>query len=299
MTDPSMFKDDKYEIKLDEELGYCHLFPIPSKEELNNYYEKEFYSQNYSKQINDSAERVQEEEKAFFEMQYADILEIVEKESVGKKILDIGCGYGNFIKFCSEKGYDVGGIDPSSDAINQINEKFGFKVAKGDIEDFKEIIKEKYHTVVLLNVLEHLRKPKDILTGIHDHILEDSGILVVRVPNEFNKLQLIADKEFSLKKWWVCPPQHINYFTINHLEKIINKSGYEVFLKESSFPLEMFILFGDQYVGDPELGKEIHNKRVRLEKILTKHDNHYKRLLFRTFAEIGIGREITMYARKK
>jgi len=295
----SLYKDDKYEIKLDEELGFFHLFPIPSKEELEKYYEKEFYSQNFSRQINDSSDQVQEEEREFIEMQYADIVEILDKESVGKRIFDIGCGYGNFLKFCSQKGYEVGGIDPSEDAVTQIKSKLGFNVVKTDIEDVKGIVKEKYHTAVLLNVLEHLRKPQDVLIDIHDNVLEDKGLLVVRVPNEFNKLQLIANQEFDLKQWWVCPPQHINYFTIQHLENLINKSGYEVFLKESSFPLEMFILFGDQYVGNPQLGKIIHNKRVNFEKILTKHDNSYKRLLFQNFAEMGLGREITIYARKK
>jgi len=97
----------------------------------------------------------------------------------------------------------------------------------------------------------------------------------------------------------VAAPQHINYFTVEHLQGLLEKSGFEVFLKESTFPLEMFIMFGEQYVGDSVVGKSIHNKRVLFEQTLKKYDNSYKRKMYQMFAEMGLGREITIYARKK
>lgn len=298
MSDTVLYKDDKYEVKLDEKYGYYHIFPIPSAAQLTEYYANEFYSKNYNKQINDSSCDVQKEEMDFINMQYADIVETLKKEASGQKLIDIGCGFGNFLKYCQKHGFDCVGIDPAQNAV-EIAQKEGVNIIRADIENFTNLIKSKYHSVVMLNVLEHLRQPYEILKNIRDYVLEDGGVLVIRVPNEFNKLQMIANEEYNLKKWWVAAPQHINYFTIQHLEGLITNCGYEVFLKESTFPLEMFILFGDQYVGNPQVGKTIHNKRVLFEKTLKNYDNAYKRLLFQTFAKIGIGREITIYARKK
>ncbi len=223
----------------------------------------------------------------------------VSKKYANSTVIDIGCGYGNFLGFCHKNGYEATGVEPGRQAVEYIKNKFNLSVYQTNIEDFVKMTKEKYHVAVLLDVLEHMREPYKILTDVRDNILEDEGILVVRTPNEFNKLQLIANQEYRLKNWWISAPQHINYFTIAHLEKLITNCGYEVFLKEAAFPLEMFILFGDQYVGNLQLGRTIHKKRVLFEKTLKKYDNNYKRKLFQNFAEMGIGREITIYARKK
>lgn len=298
MNSKIIYQDDKYQVKFDNKYGYYHLFPIPTPAELKRYYDEQFYSANYNKQINDSSKKVQDEEADFFLMQYEDILETMDKEAQGKKIIDIGCGHGNFLKFCKNSGYEVFGLDPSSEAVAN-TKKFGLEAIKVNIEDIKDKVDKKYHTAVMLNVFEHLREPYRTLRDIRENILEDNGLLIIRVPNEFNKLQIIANQEYDLKSWWVSAPQHINYFTIPHLENLINNSGYAVFLKESTFPLEMFILFGDQYVGNPALGKIVHEKRVLFEKAIKKYDNSYKRKMFQQFAEIGLGREVTVFARRK
>jgi 2-polyprenyl-3-methyl-5-hydroxy-6-metoxy-1,4-benzoquinol methylase len=293
-----LYQDKKYQIKLDRKYGYYHIFPIPDKKELAQYYEREFYSAKYNKQINDSSKKVQQKEEEFINSQYEDVLEIIGKEAPGKKIIDIGCGYGNFMKFCWKRGFKTFGIDPSADAVNYAKAG-GLRAIKADIEDFKDLIKEKYDAAVMLNVFEHLRKPYEILKVIRDNILAEGGLLIIRVPNEFNRLQLIANEKYNLKKWWVAIPQHINYFTVKHLVKLVEKSGYEIFMKEATFPLEMFILLGDQYVGDSKLGKIIHQKRVLFEKTLKEYDNNYKRQMYQKFAEIELGREVVIYARKK
>lgn len=298
MTEEVLYKDDKYEVKLDEKYGFYHIFPVPTKEELTEYYDNEFYNKDYNKQINDSSQEVQDEEMDFINMQYADIVEILEKESTGKKLIDIGCGFGNFLKYCQRRGFDCFGFDPAKNAV-EIAQKEQINIIRADVEDFTDLIKGKYHSAVMLNVLEHLRRPVEVLENVRDCVLEDHGVLVVRVPNEFNKLQIIVNEEYNLNKWWVAAPQHINYFTVEHLQNLIESCGFEVIIKESTFPLEMFIMFGEQYVGDSKVGKFIHNKRVLFEQTLKKYDNDYKRRMYQMFAEIGLGREITIYARKK
>jgi len=298
MKNDILFDDGKYKIKLDKKHGYYRLDPVPSLKELRKYYNERFYSQAYSRQINDSSKKVHQEEDYFFQMQYDDLFEIIEKRVSGKKIIDIGCGYGDFLKYCQKKGYDGFGLDPAQDAVDSAR-KAGINVIKADIENLKDVIKEKYDVVVMLNVFEHLREPYKTLKIIKNYVLKDHGLLIIRVPNEFNKLQVIANQEYNLKSWWISAPQHINYFSVPQLVKLVNRSGFKVFLKEASFPLEIFILFGEQYVGHPKIGKTIHKKRVLFEKTLKKHDNDFKRNLFRSFAEQGIGRDIIVYVEKK
>jgi len=298
MINGVIYQDKNYRVKFDNKYGYYHLFPVPTRNELKKYYDEKFYNANYDKQINDSSLKVQSEEKEFIRIQYEDILETIREKTRGKKLIDIGCGYGKFLEFCQTYGYEVFGLDPSPEAIDY-TKALGINAINVDFEDIKNKVNIKYDVAVMLNVFEHLRDPHTILNDIRENILKDNGLLIIKVPNEFNKLQEIANQEYNLKSWWVSVPQHVNYFSIPHLVNLINNSGFEVFLKESTFPLEIFILFGDQYVGNPVLGKAIHKKRVLFEKTIKKYDNNYKRKIYRQFAEVGLGREVTVYARKK
>ena len=69
-------------------------------------------------------------------------------------------------------------------------------------------------------------------------------------------------------------------------------------LSEASFPLEMFLLFNDCYVGDSAVGKQIHQKRVNFEMNLRKL-GHEEKLheFYRALAEINLGRQVAVYAR--
>ena len=124
--------------------------------------------------------------------------------------------------------------------------------------------------------------------------------MLLRVPNEFNVLQVTADRAHSLKQWWVVPPQHINYFSRESLQALFAGCGYDVIDTMATFPLEMFLLMDVVYVGDPKLGKQIHRKRVAFERHLDEADlADFRRSLYRNFAEIGIGREIIVLAKAR
>lgn len=92
-------------------------------------------------------------------------------------------------------------------------------------------------------------------------------------------------------------PAHLNYFTRETLQKLIEGTGYKVGLAESSFPLEMFLLFGDCYVNNPELGKQCHQKRVAFEENLRRLGYEDKlREFYQALAKLNLGRQIKMYA---
>ena len=143
--------------------------------------------------------------------------------------------------------------------MNYAKEK-GLDVYHAGIEEFEIVGERRFDVVLLLNVLEHLREPAKTLVDIKEKLLTKDGILVIDVPNEYNDFQLVANSEYQLGDWWVCPPNHINYFSASSLESVLNKCGYSVKHKEGSFPMELFLNFGDVYVGDGDLGKQCHGK---------------------------------------
>lgn len=278
--------------------GYLRFEKIPTTEEIANFYKEEFYSTKYKK-FNDSAKENQDEQfNAGRFSDYFNVCENILGSLKGKKILDIGCGYGELLLFAKEKGMEVTGVEVSDSPVDYLKEK-GIPVILSDVtNDFSKIeLTEKYDIVTLVNVLEHIADPYHYLLNIREYLLAPSGILLIEVPNEFNEFQLAANQKYDLNNWWISYPAHINYFSYDSLANLLQAASYEVRDCYSSFPLELFLLMGDVYVGNPELGGVCHNKRVLFEKNLrdlSKQDlliNFYRKM-----AQFGLGRQMVFVA---
>jgi SAM-dependent methyltransferase len=262
--------------------GYWRVDPLPTQEELDEYYAKQFY-QDY-KGFNDSALENQDDE--FNEVRFGLIARRLRVKY--PKIIEYGCGYGAALKYFQKWGAVVGGWDPNKEAMAHLEREGIYTVDPSD-EDIG-------HVVLLLNVLEHLRKPLDMLKQIREANLLHGGQLIVEVPNDFNVLQAIANKEHRLRRWWVSPPGHLNYFTVESISSLIQKAGYKITARECSFPMEMFLLMGENYVKNRYIGSICHKKRVAFERAIFDKSPALLARLYEGFADMGIGRQVTIYA---
>ncbi len=95
--------------------------------------------------------------------------------------------------------------------------------------------------------------------------------------------------------------EHINYFTPKGLNILLQKAGFNILYTTVTFPLEMFILMGEDYIQYPKIGPIQHNKRVLFEKNLSmsKQGKMLKEKMYEKFYELGIGRTLVVYAQKK
>lgn len=294
---PEITRINKYKVIQDPKYGYLRVEPIPTQKEVDHYYQEEFFSAN--KPPNDSRLEVQQEEKEFFDSRWEDMC-AKGKTHFGKveglSVLDIGCGFAQELLYLRNKGMIVSGIEPTPEGVKYAQEQ-GLQVYQSGIEDFFCVGDKRFDVVTLINVLEHLRNPANTLIDIKAKLLKPNGILVVDAPNEFNDFQTVANAEYNLNEWWVCPPNHINYFSATSLCHILDVCGYDIKYCESSFPIEMFLLMGDVYVGQSQLGKRCHQKRVKFEQLMRKHGKGDKlSRLYQELAKLDLGRQIIVYA---
>ena len=290
--------DKKYKIVTDKEYGYLRADPIPTPKELDIYYREEFYS---AKRFNDSSLEVQREGKEYYDTRWDVIYEKCKSFFNNEKfsVFDIGFGYAQALLYFKEKGMEVSGLEPSPEGAEYARSK-GLEVYEAGIDDFSVTKGKRFDVVMMLNVLEHLSHPHETLKSIQKNLLNPGGILIIEVPNEFSDFQTVAVAEHDLDEWWVCPPHHLNYFSSSSLKSLLEKCDYEVEYMQGSFPMEMFLLMGDVYVGDQELGKKCHNKRVEFEKVMRKHNKTEKLLLFyQALAELDLGRQSLVFAKSK
>lgn len=107
------------------------------------------------------------------------ILELERLLTGGERILDVGCGTGAVMKFLSEKGYLVDGVDFSEEALKYCYDK-GLRVQLGTAEEMSFDSKT-FDVVLALDILEHL--PDDSL-GIKEmgRVLKNGGLAIITVP---------------------------------------------------------------------------------------------------------------------
>ena len=240
----------------DPKYGFLRVDPTPSVEEVERYYLNEFYSGEY-RQFNDSSLEVQQEQQEFFRLHWQlihDRCEAILGPLKSRALLDIGCGYCQSLLYFRERGLQVHGIEPSKEGA-EYGIARNIPVVQCGIETMPVDLGRRFEIVTLLNVLEHLRDPGAALLQIRERYVAPGGVLVMDVPNEFNDFQTTANVMHRLGEWWVFPPVHLNYFSPSSLKQLLAGCGYRVVHAEASFPLEMFMLWNDVYVGNAELGE--------------------------------------------
>lgn len=293
---------EKYAIQRHAKYGFYQVHPTPTQEEIAQYYADEFYSSAYP-QFNNSALEVQERDKEYNdsirEDLYLTLCELTNSDLKGKKVLDFGCGWGHTLKYFQSKGADCYGCDPAKEAV-EYGQKQGLNIVTMKMDTLKIFKDTRFDVVLMMNVLEHLADPVGTIKEIKKEILNKGGILVVDVPNDYNIFQECATKVHKLSQWWVAPPAHLNYFNKDTLTNLLLGEGYKIELLESSFPLELFLLFGDNYVGDPQLGRACHQKRVAFEMNLKAHGYQKElREFYKSLANLNLGRQILAFARSE
>lgn len=272
--------------------GFAHLEPVPDEVELQRYYADTFYTDSKPDYI-----RRFEEDLPWWRLQYTEWLDLVSAacESGGRKLLDLGCGPGFLLATARELGWDCSGIDASPVAVQYAREALGLNVIQGFVEG--DLGTAMYDAVVLNCVLEHVAAPRLLLERVWK-CLKPGGITCVVVPNDFSVLQHAAREELDKTEWWVAVPDHINYFNYESLERLLARVGFQPVARTTNWPMEFFLLMGEDYVGDDAFGRRLHHKRVSLDLQLGKYAESERRRFYRSLAELGWGRDAVVIARK-
>lgn len=281
--------------------SYYEIENKPSAEELQEYYAKKYYQEGAgSYEINYS-----NEEKQYFLNKIAQKHQIIKtmlNKEVGK-LLDIGSGEGFSLKYFDELGWDCTGLDFSDYGVSQQNPKQQKLLTAGDIfNNIKIIINQnkKFDLIWLDNVLEHVIDPFQLLLDIHK-ILDTNGVLVIDVPNDFSIIQeYLLENKYIDREFWVLPPDHLSYFNKEGLTNLANDTGWQVRKTISDYPIDMDLLSpSSNYIKNPEVGKQAHNKRIKFENLLHSVSVEKTNIFYESMADMGIGRNIINFLVKK
>lgn len=143
----------------------------------------------------------------------------------GPRVLDIGCGDGLFLRMVKEKGLNGSGVDFSEEGVKKCKEK-GLDARVTDPTQGKLPFGDgEFDSVTLLDILEHLYVPEDLL---HEAARLSKKNIIISVPNFSSfpaRLQVLFGKVPENNR----PNKgHVFWFNYVNLKKIITNEGLHI-----------------------------------------------------------------------
>lgn len=155
------------------------------------------------------------------------------------RILDIGCGEGQFLKWLKRLGYTkLYGLEPF---IDEDIDSDGIQIMKTDVLGYEG--NEKFDAVIMLHALEHIYEQQETVNKIY-RILNDGGKLIIQIPF-FSRYYW---EKYGTDLYTLDPPRHFYIHTYKSLEHLMTSEGF----KESYFGTEF----------DPAIPKMARNIRI-------------------------------------
>lgn len=145
----------------------------------------------------------------------------------GKRLLDVGCGNGEFLRNMRNLGWIVEGTELDPTAALQAR-SLGLSVQIGPLEEL-HYSSQSFDVVTLSHVIEHVSDPISLLRECY-RILRPLGYLVVTTPNNLS----LGHRIFTSNWRGLEPPRHIFIFSPKSLEIITKKAGFQTTLLRTS-----------------------------------------------------------------
>lgn len=135
------------------------------------------------------------------------------------RLLDVGCGSGDWLLAMSRRGWRVEGLDFDSNAVAVARNR-GLKVATGSLEE-QGYNDGTFDAVTLSHVIEHVPDPIACLRECA-RILKPGGRLVLLTPNADS----LAHRIFGDSWRGLEPPRHLHVFSLRSMRCALQLAGF-------------------------------------------------------------------------
>lgn len=154
-----------------------------------------------------------------------DVIKTIDSSEIS--LLDIGCGGGEILKACSERGIECLGIDSDKELINFCMNKKLDAICSYVDDNIAHIVRQKnknLNCISLINVLEHIENPTrflELLSSVHNEFFA----FEVPLHPSLSTIVNILSEELTYRH--VYPPDHLHIFTKYSICHMLNKIGFK------------------------------------------------------------------------
>lgn len=154
------------------------------------------------------------------EAMYYAVKKILHSCSKNIKILEVGAGLGYLTYAIAKEGYDIKGLDISSDAVEKARNQFGDYFICEDVFKYGNERPSFFDLVILTEVIEHVPNPINFCKGL-SKLLTPGGKLIISTPNK--------SAHASDQYWYTeLPPVHLTWFSEDSFREIGRQIDFDV-----------------------------------------------------------------------
>jgi cyclopropane fatty-acyl-phospholipid synthase-like methyltransferase len=136
----------------------------------------------------------------------------------GRRVIEVGCGDGNYLGILRSLGVEAVGIEPSA-RFREVAAEAGHTVLAGYVTAGTPVPEGPYDAFVTREVFEHVPDPNDFLAGVRASLTDD-GVGLVEVPS--------LEQALEHHRFYDFFPDHVNYWSVSTLARALERNGFLV-----------------------------------------------------------------------
>jgi 2-polyprenyl-6-hydroxyphenyl methylase/3-demethylubiquinone-9 3-methyltransferase len=148
--------------------------------------------------------------------------------ATGARVFELGCGNGSVANVLAQQGWDVTGVDPSSEGIAQANAQWPqLKLFEGSAYDDLAAHFGRFPVVTSLEVVEHVYFPRRYAATLFS-LLEPGGTAIVSTPYHgyWKNLALAATGKMDAHFTALWDHGHIKFWSVKTLGELLREAGF-------------------------------------------------------------------------
>src|ERR1035437_2771660 len=212
-----------------EDCGLVFLNPQPSDDELAKIYNAHYFLGSESEAGRETVSHIKQATAKLY------LSEIRRYQGLASgRLLEIGCGEGDFLVSAETEGWQVTGVEYSAAASDRARQRLkNGEVRCGDLPA-ANLAAEQFDLCVISDVIEHVRSPRNFLQEFH-RVLKPGGTLFIATPSIDS-----WSARIMRQKWMEFKAEHLTYFDRQTIQTALFKSGFREIIVQAGWKILNF-----------------------------------------------------------
>lgn len=151
--------------------------------------------------------------------------------ATGGRLLEVGCGDGDFLVEAEEAGFIVTGVELAPSACDQARARLKHGEVVCGLLEKSGLEEESFDLCVLSDVIEHVRDPLAFLGEVH-RLLKPGGAIFIATPS----LDSWSAKMLK-QNWMEFKPEHLTYFDPQTIQTALLRTGYHEVIVQPGYKI--------------------------------------------------------------
>ena len=229
--------------------GLVYASPRPDRDLLARFYREHIYTQ-YVDESGRFRERLLTASRLQARETFDFFVNRARQRLAGARLLEVGCGLGDFLVLAREAGARVLGVELEGPYADFAEKEHGLSITRGRVEDLDT--EARFDVIALFHVVEHLEDPVGVLAALRPR-LAAGGRLFIEVPDFMGPWRIPFTEFLRL--------EHLYNFSPETLRLVLARAGFRV-TRQDDHPFLLRVVAEPGPVEGSAPPREVHHRDV-------------------------------------